>query len=81
MVEDNPLIRDALREMLEEDAQVRVVGTAEAQAEACAWMDARTNGCDVAIIDVFLSAGNGLGVLEHISAYARPPARVVLTNY
>jgi len=43
-------------------------------------MDGRTNGCDVAI-DIFLRKGSGLGILEHMARYERPPQRVVLTNY
>lgn len=44
-------------------------------------MDSRTQACDVAIVDLFLERGTGLGVLEHISTYERPPERIVLTNY
>lgn len=44
-------------------------------------MDSRTQGCDVAIIDVFVKSGSGLGVLEHIATYDSPPRQVVLTNY
>ena len=82
LVEDNARIAENLQATLEELApQARIVGVAVAQDQACQWMDSRTNGCDVAIIDVFLKAGNGLGVLEHIAGYDRPPRRVVLTNY
>lgn len=81
IVEDSPLILENLQALLEEHGSVEVVGTATAQHDACAWMDERTQGCDVAIIDVFLKSGNGLGVLEHIAKYERPPQRVVLTNY
>lgn len=81
LVEDNIHIVESLQAMLEDLTQARVVAVAAEQAQACAWMDARTNGCDVAIIDVFLKAGSGLGVLEHIAGYNRPPQRVVLTNY
>jgi two-component system OmpR family response regulator len=81
LVEDNARNVENLRGTLEELAQTRVVAVAAAQDQACAWMDARTNGCDVAIIDIFLKAGNGLGVLEHMATYDRPPRRVVLTNY
>ena len=81
IVEDSPVILENLQALLEEHGAVEVVGTAAAQHDACAWMDARTQGCDVAIIDLFLKSGNGLGVLEHISRYERPPRRVVLTNY
>ncbi len=81
LVEDHPRIVEHLQATLEDLAQAEIVATAAAQEEACAWMDARTNGCDVAIIDIFLRGGNGLGVLEHMSGYERPPRRVVLTNY
>lgn len=81
LVEDNASIVDNLQAMLEDLTQARVIAVAAEQKLACAWMDARTNGCDVAIIDVFLKAGNGLGVLEHMAGYDRPPQRVVLTNY
>ena len=81
VVEDSPLILENLRGMLEELGSVEVVASAADQSEACAWMDGRTNGCDVAIIDMFLASGNGLGVLQHMVSYSAPPARVVLTNY
>ena len=51
------------------------------EAEACHWLDSRTQACDVAIVDLFLKQGTGLGVLMHMAGYARPPERVVLTNY
>lgn len=81
IVEDNPIILYNLRELLEELGPVQVVGTAASQSEACAWMDSRTDGCDVAIIDVFLASGDGLGVLRHMNEFAPPPERVILTNY
>ena len=81
LVEDNPLLVKELQAALEELAGARVVATAATEDEACTWMDARTQGCDVAIIDILLKSGSGLGVLEHMAAYQRPPRRVVLTNY
>ena len=81
IVEDNPTILENLRDMLEELELVEVVGAVPAERDACAWMDGRTQGCDVAIIDLFLASGDGLGVLKHIKSYARPPERIVLTNY
>ncbi len=57
------------------------MGTVRAEDEACEWLDSRTQACDVAIVDIFLKAGSGLGVLKHIAGYERPPERVVLTNY
>lgn len=81
IIEDSPTVLENLGGLLEDLELVEVVGTAAAQAEACAWMDGRTNGCDVAIIDMFLASGSGLDVLEHMRSYERPPERVVLTNY
>ncbi|MDQ6685974.1 MAG: response regulator [Pseudomonadota bacterium] len=81
IVEDSPTILEALCGLLEDHDGIEVVGTAVAAAEACAWLDSRTQACDVAIVDLFLQSGSGLGVLEHIAGYARPPERIVLTNY
>ena len=81
LVEDHDRLAEELSSTLEELAQAKVVGTAQAQDEACCWMDERTQACDVALIDVFLKRGTGLGVLEHIGKYEQPPRRVILTNY
>ena len=81
LIEDHPHLAEELRTTLEELVDAHIVATAAAEADACAWMDGRTNGCDVAIIDIFLRKGSGLGVLEHMAGYERPPQRVVLTNY
>ena len=81
IVEDHPVVLEGLYGLLEELAAVDIVGIASAEAEACQWMDSRTQACDVAIVDVFLKGGSGLGVLEHMTGYERPPERVVLTNY
>ena len=66
---------------LDEIADVAVVGSASDEKGALAWMNSRTNGCDVVIIDIFLKSGSGLGVLTGIRSFAPPPARIVLTNY
>ena len=81
IVEDNPLILKPLTDTLSELADIRVVGSAPDEASAMAWFGARSDGCDVAIIDVFLKAGSGLGVLQGMRGYAAPPRRAVLTNY
>lgn len=81
IIEDHPVILESLHGLLEDLAGVDIVGTAAAEAEACQWMDSRTQACDVAVVDIFLKAGSGFGVLKHIAGYERPPERVVLTNY
>ena len=57
LVEDNPLIRDSLIATLEELAPVHMVGTAETQAEAVAWLHDADGQWDVAVVDLFLRHG------------------------
>jgi len=81
LVEDSPMVVETLSAALEEMAEVDVVGCAGTEQGALSWFGSRTNGCDVAIIDIFLQSGSGLGVLEGMRSFAPPPQRVVLTNY
>jgi DNA-binding NarL/FixJ family response regulator len=81
LVEDSPIVVETLSAALEEIAEVDIVGCAGTQEEALSWFGARTDECDVAIIDIFLQSGSGLGVLEAMRDFAPPPQRVVLTNY
>jgi DNA-binding NarL/FixJ family response regulator len=81
IVEDSPIIRQNLIATLEELLPMRVVGTAEDERSALAWMRSPGARCDLLIIDIFLKAGTGLEVLRQAQAL-RPEARlVVLTNY
>jgi len=81
IVEDSPVIRENLIATLEELVPVEVVGTAEDEASAVAWLAAAGCDVDLLIIDIFLKAGSGLGVLR--AAHAGHPSRpmVVLSNY
>ena len=81
LVEDSPVILETLSAALEEMADVRIVGSAAGEREALDWFGSRTDGCDIAVIDLFLASGSGLGVLEGMQGFAPPPQRVVLTNY
>ena len=64
VVEDSPVILESLTQTLEEVADVEGVATATDERGALAWMDARSNGCDVLIVDIFLKSDSGLGVLK-----------------
>jgi DNA-binding NarL/FixJ family response regulator len=81
VVEDSPVIRENLIAALEEMAPVKVVGTAVDQVGALDWLVDTHNRCDIAIIDIFLRQGSGMGVLRALLAAAVPFERVVLTNY
>jgi two-component system OmpR family response regulator len=81
IVEDNPTIRENLIGTLEELAGVTAVGMAETENDGKAWLTDSHQDWDLAIVDLFLKQGSGLGVL---AACRDRPARqkvVVLSNY
>lgn len=81
IVEDNPTIRENLIGTLEELACVIAVGTAETENDGKEWLNANRQEWDLAIVDLFLKQGSGLGVLA--ACRDRPPRQkvVVLSNY
>ena len=81
LVEDSPLIRESLIAMLEDLAQVEVVGTAEDESTAVQWLTNPENYADLVIVDIFLKVGSGLGVLRNARAATINSKTVVLTNY
>lgn len=81
IVEDNPTIRENLIGTLEELACIIAVGTAETENDGKAWLTDKRQDWDLAIVDLFLKQGSGLGVL---AACRDRPSRqkvVVLSNY
>lgn len=81
IVEDSALILESLRAALEELAPVVVVGTAADESSAILWLLEPANAWDLAIVDVFLKSGSGLGVLASAARAGGPGKKVVFTNY
>ncbi len=81
IVEDSAIIRENLVATLEELLPVQVVGTAADEAGAVAWLSDRTHACDLAIIDIFLARGTGLGVLKAVRGVKDGMKLVVLSNF
>jgi DNA-binding NarL/FixJ family response regulator len=81
IVEDNPIILDRLVSTLQELTPVQVVGSAADETRAMAWLDDPAHECELLIVDIFLRAGSGLGVLRRTNSRCGPGKRVVLTNY
>jgi DNA-binding NarL/FixJ family response regulator len=81
IVEDNPTIRENLIGTLQELATVKPVGTAEGENEGKEWLTENAAAWDLAIVDLFLKQGSGLGVIA--ACRNRQPSQrvVVLTNY
>lgn len=81
LVEDNPTIRENLIDTLEELAQVKTVGEAENEAEGAQWLARNTDHWDLAIVDLFLKQGSGLGVVQACQKRSPKQAVIVLSNY
>ena len=81
IVEDNATIRDNLLATLEELAGIDAVGTAETENEGKAWLLANGQQWDLAIVDLFLKQGSGLGVLEACRNRQVQQKVIVLSNY
>jgi len=81
IVEDNVTIRENLIGTLEELTCISTIGFAETEAEATRWLGENTDEWELAIIDLFLKQGSGLGVLQ--ACMSRRPGQkvVVLSNY
>jgi DNA-binding NarL/FixJ family response regulator len=81
IVEDSSIIRENLIEALHENAPVEVVGTADDEKSAVAWLRDRSHASDLVIVDIFLKSGSGLGVLKAMGDMPDAPERIVLSNH
>lgn len=81
IVEDSATIRENLISTLEEIAPVKVVGFAETEQEASLWLSMNNGNWQLAIVDLFLKEGSGLGVLKGCQSRNSYQKVVVLTNY
>ena len=81
LVEDNPTIRENLMATLEELANVEIAGITDNENDAKVWLNDSQNAWHLAIVDLFLKQGSGLGVL-HACRERNPLQKVVvLSNY
>jgi DNA-binding NarL/FixJ family response regulator len=82
LIEDSAPVRESLIGALEELAPMMdVLACAEDESTATTWLAANQGQCDVAIVDIFLKDGSGLGVLRFAQTLALPMQLIVLSNY
>ena len=81
LVEDSPVIRESLVEALSDATDGRlVVGTAETEDDAFQFI--ASHSTDVAIIDINLRQGSGIGLLARLRGlHDAPRMRIVYTNH
>lgn len=81
LAEDNATILENLIESLREIADVQVTAHSATQAESAHWLETHDGTWHLAIVDLFLKEGSGLGILagcRHREWYQKV---VILTNY
>ena len=81
IVEDSKVVCDNLTSALEALVQVKVVGVAEDELGAVAWLADQRNEAELVIVDIFLKQGDGLSVLRAARSSQRGRSLVVLSNY
>ena len=80
LVEDSPLLVQRISELVEDQPNVRLVGTAASEAEAVGRLEREE--VDVVILDLQLHTGSGFGVLRALQRrHGAAPAVVVFTNF
>lgn len=67
IVEDEPLIRDSLKVVIEGYLRAEVMGAAPSEAEAVAWLRANDGSWHLLVVDLTLAQGSGLGVLAAVA--------------
>ena len=79
LVEDSKALVERLTEAIQQISDVRLVGTAETEADALAAV--RREPVDAIVLDLHLRQGTGFGLMRALAAARLNPRIVVLTNY
>lgn len=80
LVEDMRKMRGLLADLFASLGGFRIVGTASTEAEADLWLEDHPKGWDVAVVDLLLEQGSGMGVLSHCRRFGEGKV-VVLSSY
>jgi DNA-binding NarL/FixJ family response regulator len=81
LVEDDWRVHSIVTDLLQEIGDLRPVGTVTTEAEANLWLQENRQGWDLAVIDLILETGTGMGVLAKSRTWPSEGKAVVLSNY
>lgn len=79
LVEDSPVIRESVVELVEANGRARVAYATDSEAVAIG--ELKMNPYDVVIVDLRLREGSGFGVLRALQQHCPDTLTIVLTNY
>lgn len=80
LVEDDPRLQESLGEAINAVCEAQVVGIADTESWAVTWLNEHPSEWKLAVLDLFLKAGTGFGVLEQLVPPASRSHVIVLTN-
>ena len=80
LVEDEPTLRAMIGEAISDVCDAEVVGTAETEVDAVNWLNSHHGHWRLAVLDLFLKAGTGFGVLSQLDSRSAKEKVIVLTN-
>lgn len=81
LVEDNPDIRESLIEHIHELLPAEVIAWSHSERESVDWLREHAREWDVAVVDLFLAQGSGLGVAKSLVHREKRQKVVIFSNY
>jgi DNA-binding NarL/FixJ family response regulator len=81
LVEDDKRVHGIVRDLLGSIGDLKPVSTVTTEAEANLWLEENPQAWDLAVIDLILDEGTGLGVLSKCRSWSAAGRAVVLSNY
>jgi two-component system OmpR family response regulator len=81
LVEDHTKMHGLLEELFDAVGGLRVVGAVGTEAEAIQWLGEHRGEWDLAVIDLILSEGSGMGVIPRAKAIHPEGHVVVFSSY
>lgn len=81
LVEDIHNLRRLMNELAEALGNLRIVGSAVTEAEANLWLDEHPGAWDIAVVDLVLEQGSGIGVLARAHSQGEAGKIVIFSGY
>lgn len=81
LAEDNAILRETLAGALQELTCVNVVGTGGTEKESLFWLEEHPLEWDLVVVDLFLSPGSGIRLVEQIHRAKATQKIIVFSNY
>jgi CheY-like chemotaxis protein len=81
LVEDDRRVHGIVSDLLESIGELQAVSTVTTEAEANLWLEENPQGWDLAVIDLMLHQGTGLGVLSKCRPWLEGRHAVILSSY